>query len=449
MPAACSKRRPRDWGDGFIHLYSFKAYCVPGAPGRGDRLGRGVPRGADEGARHHADLRPARRADGAGLGVEALRDWRLANRDLIRRAETFRRAAAQLPGWRLDALGAYFAYLRLPEDAPDAVAMAETLAVERGLLGLPGPFFGPGQERYLRLAFANAGGQRDRAGAGAVVRRRASPTGTASRCWTAQMISRRALLALPCLAATPALAVTTHIALRPGAPPFAVRAWVEPHAEAREALAISFTGQGAPEGRVLLPSWYGRARVLNAMTIASREVLVAAFEGNAGTGLYQELMAVIGCDDAGRLRILAIETLSFRDNQVSTAWRRTSGQFEPGPRRDALILRMRHGACWPFSSTMRRGCKRRSGFAPCCKKCRSVDWALFPIAKWVSRSAWGNAANAKESLRTGQRRDGVGIHRFIVQIQATNYVATNALGVISFLGRFDPVTRPKMADDTI
>ena len=30
------------------------------------------------------------------------------------------------------------------------------LAVERGLLGLPGSFFGPGQERHLRLAFANA-----------------------------------------------------------------------------------------------------------------------------------------------------------------------------------------------------------------------------------------------------------------------------------------------------
>ena len=90
-------------------------------------------------------------------GVDALRGWRLANRDLMAgRAEAFRRAASQLPGWRLDALGAYFAYLRLPEDAPDAVAMAETLAVERGLLGLPGPFFGPGQDRHLRLAFANA-----------------------------------------------------------------------------------------------------------------------------------------------------------------------------------------------------------------------------------------------------------------------------------------------------
>jgi hypothetical protein len=161
------------------------------------------------------------------------------------------------------------------------------------------------------------------------------------------MIPRRALLALPCLAATPALAITTHIALRPGAPPFAVQARIAPHGEAREALAISFAGPGAPEGRVLLPSWYGRARVLNALPIASREVLVAAFEGNAGTGVYQELMAVIGCDDAGRLRILAIETLSFRDNQVSTAWRRTSGQWEVGPRRDALILRMRSTARLP------------------------------------------------------------------------------------------------------
>jgi aspartate/methionine/tyrosine aminotransferase len=36
------------------------------------------------------------------------------------------------------------------------VAVAEALAVETGLLCLPGPFFGPGQARHLRLAFANA-----------------------------------------------------------------------------------------------------------------------------------------------------------------------------------------------------------------------------------------------------------------------------------------------------
>jgi aspartate/methionine/tyrosine aminotransferase len=90
--------------------------------------------------------------------VPALRGWREGNRAVMaERAAAFRDAMARLPGWRLDALGAYFAYLRLPEGAPDAVEAAERLAAERGLLGLPGPFFGPGQERHLRLAFANAG----------------------------------------------------------------------------------------------------------------------------------------------------------------------------------------------------------------------------------------------------------------------------------------------------
>mgnify|MGYP003907833377 CR=1 FL=1 len=37
-----------------------------------------------------------------------------------------------------------------------AMAAAEMLAAERGLMGLPGPFFGPGQGRHIRLAFANA-----------------------------------------------------------------------------------------------------------------------------------------------------------------------------------------------------------------------------------------------------------------------------------------------------
>ena len=58
-------------------------------------------------------------------------------------------AFIRLGAWQLDR-----ASLRGAETARQATA--ERLAVERGLLGLPGPFFGPGQERYLRLAFANA-----------------------------------------------------------------------------------------------------------------------------------------------------------------------------------------------------------------------------------------------------------------------------------------------------
>jgi aspartate/methionine/tyrosine aminotransferase len=72
------------------------------------------------------------------------------------RGAFFRGLVSQLPGWRLDAIGTYFAYLRLPEGAPDALRAAEILAAEQGLMTLPGPFFGPGQDRHLRLAFANA-----------------------------------------------------------------------------------------------------------------------------------------------------------------------------------------------------------------------------------------------------------------------------------------------------
>lgn len=146
------------WRDHVIQLYSFsKAYCVPG-----HRVGAVM-----SGPAFRAELMKALdtmqicapRAAQAALAwaVEGLRDWRAGNRGIMAaRAAAAQAALAQLPGWQLDALGAYFAYLRLPADAPDSVALAERLAIERGLLALPGAFFGPGQERHLRLAFANA-----------------------------------------------------------------------------------------------------------------------------------------------------------------------------------------------------------------------------------------------------------------------------------------------------
>ncbi|WP_333671250.1 aminotransferase [Elioraea tepidiphila] len=147
-----------NWRDGLVHLYSFsKSYCVPG-----HRVGAIVA-----GPAIRAQLLKvldtlqicAPRAAQAALAwaVPALASWRAANRDVMAaRATAFRRAFATVRDWRIDALGGYFAYLRLPEAAPDALATAERLGAERGLMTLPGPFFGPGQERHLRLAFANA-----------------------------------------------------------------------------------------------------------------------------------------------------------------------------------------------------------------------------------------------------------------------------------------------------
>ncbi|WP_431272713.1 aminotransferase [Dankookia sp. P2] len=146
------------WRDGVVHLYSFsKAYCVPGHR-VGAILAGPAFRAELAKALDTRQICPARPAQAAlAWGVPALADWRAGNRDLMAdRAAGFRAAVGQLPGWRLDSLGAYFAYLRVPEDGPDALAVAERLAAQRGLLCLPGPFFGPGQDRHIRLAFANA-----------------------------------------------------------------------------------------------------------------------------------------------------------------------------------------------------------------------------------------------------------------------------------------------------
>jgi aspartate/methionine/tyrosine aminotransferase len=160
------------WRENVVHLYSFsKSYCVPG-----HRVGAMLA-----GSRFRAELMkvldtqqicPPRTGQAAlAWAIEALRDWRDGNRAIMAaRAAAFRSAVAQLPGWRLDALGGYFAYLRLPEGAPEALASAEHLAAEQGLATLPGPFFGPGQQRHLRLAFANV----DLAAIGAVPARLAA-----------------------------------------------------------------------------------------------------------------------------------------------------------------------------------------------------------------------------------------------------------------------------------
>ena len=146
------------WRDHVVHLYSFsKAYCVPGHRIGAIAAGAGFQRELAK-AIDTVQICPPRAAQIAlASAVAGLRDWRAGNRAIMAaRAEAFRAAMAPLNAWRIDALGTYFAYLRLPDGLADAEATAEMLAVERGLLGLPGSFFGPGQERHLRLAFANA-----------------------------------------------------------------------------------------------------------------------------------------------------------------------------------------------------------------------------------------------------------------------------------------------------
>jgi aspartate/methionine/tyrosine aminotransferase len=151
--------READWAGTLIQLYSFsKAYCVPG-----HRAGAIV---ADRA------LMPeltkildclqicASRVGQAALAwaIPNLSAWREENRVTMNgRAAACRRAFAGLAssGWRVESQGGYFAYLRHPFAGRSAMEVGERLAVERGVITLPGSAFGPGQEDYLRLAFAN------------------------------------------------------------------------------------------------------------------------------------------------------------------------------------------------------------------------------------------------------------------------------------------------------
>lgn len=145
------------WTGTVIQIYSFsKAYCIPG-----HRAGALV---ADE----KVVSEIAKIVDTLQIcaprvaqlvlpwALNALHDWRAANgNEIAARAAAFRSAVAQLDGWSIGSIGAYFAFLRYPWRERSGVEICEWLASEHGVLALPGSYFGPGQEGFLRVAFAN------------------------------------------------------------------------------------------------------------------------------------------------------------------------------------------------------------------------------------------------------------------------------------------------------
>lgn len=151
-----------DWRPNVISLYSFsKAYAVPGW-----RLGA-ITAGAEVIAEigkvlDCIQINPVRAGQSAVTwAIEGIRDWREANRvEINARAALFRDAMAPLNDWRVLSAGAYFAYVAHPFPDARAADVAQKLAQERGVLALPGPYFGPGQEQHLRIAIANVSAER-------------------------------------------------------------------------------------------------------------------------------------------------------------------------------------------------------------------------------------------------------------------------------------------------
>jgi aspartate/methionine/tyrosine aminotransferase len=146
------------WRERVIQLYSFsKAYAVPG-----HRLGA-ITAGPKAMAQilkvlDSFQICPARTAQSAlAWAIDGLAPWRAETRATINaRIAAFEAVLGACPGWAISSIGAYFAYVRHPFADVSAERVAEALATRRGVLGLPGSYFGPGQEGHLRFAFANA-----------------------------------------------------------------------------------------------------------------------------------------------------------------------------------------------------------------------------------------------------------------------------------------------------
>lgn len=146
------------WQETLIQLYSFsKSFCIPGhrlgAVTAGTRVIDGIAKVMD----NLQICAPRAVQHAVAQAIEPLTKWRAENRaEIDTRADALRAAMAEVPDWQISALGAYFAYVKHPFEGRGSEAVAQGLAETVGVSCLPGSFFGEGQDRHLRLAFANA-----------------------------------------------------------------------------------------------------------------------------------------------------------------------------------------------------------------------------------------------------------------------------------------------------
>lgn len=148
-----------NWRSHFIGLYSFsKSFCIPGHRLGAVTAGKGVIANIAKVMDNLQICAPRPPQHAVATGLTQLSDWQADNRaEIDRRRKALTQVMAQLPDWEIMTIGAYFSYVRHPFSDLGSIKAAEYLASERGVVSLPGTFFGDGQDDYLRFAFANAG----------------------------------------------------------------------------------------------------------------------------------------------------------------------------------------------------------------------------------------------------------------------------------------------------
>ena len=151
-----------DWRGTLVHLYSFsKVFALTGYRVGGITAGAGLMAEIEK-AMDCVSICPPRLGQEAALyGLKNLLPWARKNTEGLKaRADLLGSGLQRSNRWRLVSIGAYFAYVEHPFVGQRSTEVCKRLADEENLLTIPGDMFGAGQERFVRLAFANVSDDR-------------------------------------------------------------------------------------------------------------------------------------------------------------------------------------------------------------------------------------------------------------------------------------------------
>ena len=147
------------WEETFIQLYSFsKVFSLTGYRVGSIIGGQNIINSATKVMDTLAICAPRIAQDAALFGLNNLERWVSDKRvGILERLnyvnKIFRNSETP---YELISSGAYFAYVKHPFREKSSKEVAKQLAEKENILCLPGSFFGPNQEQFLRIAFANA-----------------------------------------------------------------------------------------------------------------------------------------------------------------------------------------------------------------------------------------------------------------------------------------------------
>jgi len=149
----------KGWEDTFIQLYSFsKVFAITGYRVGSIIAGTPLLAEAEKVLDCVAISAPHISQRAALFGLHNLDAWKQEKRAVMQARIEAVLTAFKQPGldYRLVSAGAFFAYVKHPFAGQTAKDVARRLAGKHDLLCLPGSMFGPDQEDYIRIAFANA-----------------------------------------------------------------------------------------------------------------------------------------------------------------------------------------------------------------------------------------------------------------------------------------------------